>query len=163
MAKLKILKFPDPKLKLVAKAVTNFDKQLEKIVADMLETMYDAVGVGLAATQVDIDQRILVLDCSEDRSKPQAIINPIIVSHSGTIYWEEGCLSFPGIYAKVRRHERVVIKYQDVRGEEQTIEADGLLGVCLQHEIDHLNGITFYDHLSPLKQKILRKKIQRGR
>jgi len=164
MAKLTILKFPDPRLKKVARQVTDFSgvmaDDLIKIGEDMLETMYASSGVGLAATQVDVDWRIIVIDCSTEKNMPQVLINPVISEFEGTIYWEEGCLSFPGIYAQVRRHERVAVSYQDVYGQVQSIASDGLLGVCLQHEIDHLNGITFYDHLSTLKQKLLRNKIK---
>lgn len=160
MTKLTILKFPDPRLKQVAVPVTEFDKSLAQISADMLETMYEAKGVGLAATQVDIQYRIITVDCSEGRDMPLTLVNPVIKESEGTIFWEEGCLSFPGVYAKVRRYERVVVSYQDISGAEQQIDTDGLLAICLQHEIDHLDGITFYDHLSPLKQKLLKGKIK---
>jgi len=163
MALLPILRFPDPKLKLVAEPVNGFDDKLLKICADMLETMYESDGVGLAATQVNIQQRIIVLDISEDKSKAQCLINPKIASAEGEIIWEEGCLSFPGVYANVKRHAKVTVEFYNVKGEQEAIQAEGLTAVCLQHEIDHLDGITFYDHLSSLKQQMLRKKLLKQR
>jgi len=163
MAVLPVVRFPDPRLKLVAKSVESFGEALTKICADMLETMYAAEGVGLAATQVNVQQRIIVLDISEDRSQVLCLINPIIIKAEDEIVWEEGCLSFPGVYAKVKRSAKVKVEFYDIQGERQEMEADGLTAVCLQHEIDHLNGITFYDHLSPLKQQMLRKKLSKQR
>lgn len=163
MAVLPILRFPDPRLKLVAESVESFGEDLTKICADMLETMYSAEGVGLAATQVNVQQRIIVLDISEDRSQVLCLINPQIINATGEIVWEEGCLSFPGVYAKVKRRAQLKVEFYNLQGEHQQMEADGLTAVCLQHEIDHLDGITFYDHLSPLKQQLLRKKLSKQR
>ena len=163
MALLPILQFPDPRLKLVAKQVDSFDAEIEKICSDMLETMYETQGVGLAATQVNIQQRILVIDISEDQSQPLCIINPKLINAQGEIIWEEGCLSFPGVFAKVKRSAQITIEFYNVKGEPQTLHAEELMAVCIQHEIDHLNGITFYDHISPLKQKMLRKKLDKMR
>ncbi len=163
MALLPILKYPDPKLKLVALQVEKFDVSLHNSCADLLETMYAYDGVGLAATQVNIQQRIFVLDISEDRTQPLCVINPKIVATHGKINWEEGCLSFPGVYAKVQRYAQISLEYLNQQGEPQTLEADGLLSVCIQHELDHLDGITFFDHLSPLKRKLLRVKLEKQR
>jgi peptide deformylase len=163
MAALTILEFPDPRLKLVAKPVEVFDAHLAAICADLLETMYKEDGVGLAATQANIQLRIFTIDVSDNRSQPLCIINPNIVSASGSITWEEGCLSFPNVYAKVKRSAEIVLEYFNQLGEKQTLAAEGLLAVCIQHELDHLNGITFYDHLSTLKKQLIRKKIEKLR
>lgn len=161
MALLSILQFPDPRLKLVAKPVESFGSSLSEIYANMLETMYEFHGVGLAATQVNIQQRIITMDISEDQSQPLCIINPTIVNATEDIVWEEGCLSFPGVYAKVKRKAKVTLEYYDLKGQKQIMEAEDLTAICIQHEIDHLDGITFYDHLSPLKQKMMRKKLEK--
>lgn len=161
MALLPILQFPDPKLKLVAKPVEIFGADLEQICYDMLETMYESHGVGLAATQVDIQQRIFVMDLSDNKSQQKILINPVITQSSGEITWEEGCLSFPGIYAKVKRHSKITVEYCNLIGDKQTLEANELMAVCIQHEIDHLNGITFFDHLSSLKQSLIRRKLKK--
>lgn len=164
MALLNILQFPDLRLKLKAEPITDFGSaELPRLVEDMFETMYEAVGVGLAATQINSQKRIIVLDVSEDNKKPLCLINPIIVSKEGTMMWEEGCLSFPGVYAQIQRAKTIVISYHDLQNTVHTLQADGLLGVCIQHEIDHLNGITFFDHLSPLKQEMMRKKLSKIR
>jgi len=163
MALLPVLRFPDPRLKLIAEPVEVFGDELTKICADMLETMYEADGVGLAATQVNIQQRIIVLDISQDKSQILCLINPKIIQSTGDLIWEEGCLSFPGVYANVKRKAKITVEYYSVKGEPQTIAAEDLTAVCLQHEIDHLDGITFYDHLSPLKQQMLRKKLSKQR
>lgn len=161
MALLPILRFPDPKLKLVAKPVEVFGEEITKIYNDMLETMYGSDGIGLAATQANIQQRILVMDISEDKSAPMCFINPEIYSTSEDIISEEGCLSFPGVYANVKRKAKIILDFYNLEGEKQSLTTDGLAAICLQHEIDHLNGITFYDHLSPLKQRMLRKKLEK--
>jgi peptide deformylase len=163
MALLPILQFPDHRLKLVAKPVEHFDANLEKTCADLLETMYETQGVGLAATQVNIQQRIIVIDTSDNQSQPYCMINPKLINAEGEIIWEEGCLSFPGVFAKVKRSANITVEYNNTKGELQTLHATELNAVCIQHEIDHLNGITFYDHLSPIKQKMLRKKLDKLR
>lgn len=161
MALLTVLQFPDPRLKLVAKPVETFDQQISKIFTDLIETMYAADGVGLAATQVNIQQRIFVMDLSDNKQQPLCLINPRILQANDTITWEEGCLSFPNIFAKVKRSANIMVEFHDLKGQIQQLEAKELAAVCIQHEIDHLDGITFYDHLSPLKQKMLRKKIEK--
>ena len=140
MALLPILRFPDPRLKKVAQPVAQIDASIRKLVADMAETMYEAPGIGLAATQVDVHKRVVVIDVSEEKNNLLAFINPTLEKCSGEQVGEEGCLSVPGIYDKVERAERVTIKYLDLDGKQRTMEADGLLAVCIQHEIDHLNG-----------------------
>ena len=159
MALLPILRFPDPRLKKVAKPVAEVTPALRKLVADMAETMYEAPGIGLAATQVDVHQRVVVIDTSEEKNRLQVFINPVLMSSDGAQVGEEGCLSVPGIYDKVERAERVRVRYLDLDGREQTLDADGLLAVCLQHEIDHLNGHVFVDHLSLLKQNRIKNKL----
>ena len=164
MSLLNILQFPDKRLTLKADPVAPEDIQtIQPIVKDMFETMYEAQGVGLAAIQVNIQKRIIVMDVSRDQSQPLAIINPEIIETEGTMNWEEGCLSFPGVYAKVKRHKIIRFTYLDESGNTQEQKADGLFSVCVQHELDHLDGITFYDHLSPLKQQLLKKKLQKVR
>lgn len=159
MALLPILRFPDPRLKKVALPVANVDDSIRKLVADMAETMYEAPGIGLAATQVDVHKRVVVIDVSEDKSELMAFINPVLSRCEGSQTGEEGCLSVPGIYDKVERAESVVVTYLDLDGKEQTLAADGLLAVCLQHELDHLNGTVFVDHLSLLKQARIKNKL----
>ena len=159
MALLPILRFPDPRLKKVAKPVAEVTPALRKLVADMAETMYEAPGIGLAATQVDVHQRVVVIDTSEEKNRLQVFINPVLMSSDGSQLGEEGCLSVPGIYDKVERAERVRVRYLDLDGREQTLDAEGLLAVCLQHEIDHLNGHVFVDHLSLLKQNRIKNKL----
>lgn len=159
MALLPILRFPDPRLKKVALPVAKVDDSIRKLVADMAETMYEAPGIGLAATQVDVHKRVVVIDVSEDKSALQAFINPVLSRCEGSQTGEEGCLSVPGIYDKVERAESVVVTYLDLEGKEQTLAADGLLAVCLQHELDHLNGTVFVDHLSLLKQTRIKNKL----
>jgi peptide deformylase len=163
MSKLNILEFPDPRLRTVAKRVESFDDSLKKLVEDMLETMYSANGIGLAATQVNVHKRLLVLDISEDRDKPQTYINPEIVVKSGEEVCEEGCLSVPGIYANVKRAEIVQIRAQDVEGNSFEEELKGMHAVCIQHEIDHLEGRLFVDYLSPLKRNLVRRKLEKQR
>jgi peptide deformylase len=159
MALLPILRFPDPRLKKVALPVENVDDDLRQLARDMAETMYEAPGIGLAATQVDVHKRLIVIDVSETRDQLLVLINPELVSSEGEQIGEEGCLSVPGIYDKVERAENVVVRYLDLDGKAQTIEADGLLAVCLQHEMDHLQGKVFVDHLSALKQMRIKNKL----
>ncbi|HEX9194664.1 MAG TPA: peptide deformylase [Azonexus sp.] len=159
MALLPILRFPDPRLKKIAVPVTTIDDTVRRLIADMAETMYEAPGIGLAATQVDVHKRIVVIDVSEDKSRLLALINPRLENCQGQQEGEEGCLSVPGIYEKVERAERVTVHYQDADGAQRTLVAEGLLAVCIQHEIDHLNGKVFVDHLSQLKQTRIRNKL----
>ena len=159
MALLPILRFPDPRLKKIAAPVTNIDDTVRRLIADMAETMYEAPGIGLAATQVDVHKQIVVIDISEDRNQLVALINPRLENFQGQQEGEEGCLSVPGIYEKVQRAERVTVHYQDGDGAQRTLVAEGLLAVCIQHELDHLNGTVFVDHLSQLKQTRIRSKL----
>ena len=159
MPLLPILRFPDPRLKKLAEPVRNIDENIRRLARDMAETMYEAPGIGLAATQVDVHKRVIVIDISETRDQLFTLINPEIVESDGQQVCEEGCLSVPGIYDKVERAENVVVRYLDLEGREKTIEADGLLAVCLQHEIDHLNGKVFVEHLSQLKQMRIKAKL----
>lgn len=159
MALLPILRFPDPRLKKVATPITQVDESLRKLVADMAETMYEAPGIGLAATQVDVHKRLVVIDVSEEKNELRVFINPTLSRCEGAQLGEEGCLSVPGIYDKVERAERVTVNYLDLEGQARTLEADGLLAVCIQHEIDHLNGMVFVDHLSMLKQSRIKNKL----
>ncbi|MFB0937215.1 MAG: peptide deformylase [Propionivibrio sp.] len=159
MALLPILRFPDPRLKKVAAPVRNIDASIKRLARDMAETMYEAPGIGLAATQVDVHLRLIVIDTSETHDQLLTLINPEIVESQGTQVCEEGCLSVPGIYDKVERAESVVVRYLDLEGVERTIDADGLLAVCLQHEIDHLDGKVFVEHLSLLKQTRIKAKL----
>lgn len=159
MALLPILRFPDPRLKKVAAPVSQIDDKLRKLAADMAETMYEAPGIGLAATQVDVHRRLIVIDVSEEKNQLQVFINPELTRCEGAAVGEEGCLSVPGIYDKVERAEQVTVSYLDLDGKPQTLAADGLLAVCIQHEIDHLNGTVFVDHLSQLKQTRIKNKL----
>jgi len=163
MAIMPILHFPDARLREAAVDIDVVDDDVRRLIDDMLETMYDAPGIGLAAPQVNIHKRLIVIDISEDRSGPLCLVNPCIVSAEGLEETEEGCLSVPGIYEQVERAERVQVRALDRDGVEQTIAADGLLAVCIQHEIDHLDGKLFVDYLSPLKQKRIRKKMEKQR
>jgi peptide deformylase len=163
MAKLNILEFPDPRLTTVATDVEVFDEALKQLVEDMTETMYAANGIGLAATQVNIHKRLLVLDVSENQDQPRVYINPQIVSQSGEQNCEEGCLSVPGIYASVKRAENITVSARDVNGETFEEELNGLHAVCVQHEMDHLVGRLFVDYLSPLKRNMVRKKLEKQR
>ena len=159
MAILPILEYPDPRLKRIARPVTEFTPEIQRRVADMAETMYAAPGIGLAATQVDDHRCIIVIDVSPDKSDLKVFINPELIEADGEIVGEEGCLSVPGIYEKVERAERVTVHYQDAEGQHQALVAEGLLAVCIQHELDHLNGKVFVDHLSQLKQTRIRNKL----
>ena len=159
MALLPILRYPDSRLHTVAAPVARVDDQIRKLVADMAETMYEAPGIGLAATQVDVHKRIVVIDVSEDKSGLMALINPEILERSGEQVCEEGCLSVPGIYEKVSRAERVKVRALNEKGESFEFEADGLLAVCVQHEIDHLDGKVFVEYLSQLKLGRIKSKL----
>ena len=162
MALLQILRYPDPRLKTVAKPVTQFDKRLEKLAKDMAETMYDAPGVGLAATQIDVHERLIVVDVSEESNNLIVLVNPEITqtSEDSKVY-EEGCLSVPGIYDEVARPATIRVRAQTVKGEWFELDADGLLAVCIQHEIDHLNGKVFVEYLSQLKQTRIKTKLKK--
>jgi peptide deformylase len=160
MALLSILCYPDPKLHTVAKPVAAVDARIKQLVVDMLETMYDAKGIGLAATQVDVHERLIVIDVSEERDQPMVLINPELVWSSPTTHLnEEGCLSVPGIYDGVTRFDAVHVKALDEKGNSRVIEADGLLAVCIQHEMDHLLGKVFVEYLSPLKRNRIKTKM----
>ena len=159
MPLLPILRFPDPRLKTIAAPVTTVDDGIRQLARDMAETMYEAPGIGLAATQVDVHLQVIVVDTSETKDQLLTLINPQLLENDGSQVGEEGCLSVPGIYDKVERAERVVVRYLDLDGKEQTIEAEGLLAVCLQHEMDHLQGRVFVDHLSLLKQSRIKAKL----
>ena len=159
MALLNILHFPDPRLRTVAKPVVEFDDKLRQLVSDMFETMYEAPGIGLAATQVDRHIRLLILDVSEDRSAPRCLINPEILEADGEEEMDEGCLSVPGFYETVRRAEHIRVRAQDEHGEFNEFEAEGLEAVCIQHEMDHLEGKLFVDYLSNLKRDRIRTKL----
>jgi peptide deformylase len=161
MALMEILHFPDERLRTVAKPVETITDKHKTLMDDMLETMYAAPGIGLAATQVNVHEQIIVIDISEDKSEPYFLVNPKIVSTSGTEKMDEGCLSVPDTYAEVQRAESVVVNYLDKEGNEKNLEADGLLAVCIQHEIDHLKGKLFVDYLSKLKRDRIRKKLEK--
>jgi len=161
MAVLQVLHFPDERLRTVAKPVDNITTEIQQLVTDMLDTMYDENGIGLAATQVDVHKRVVVIDISEDRNEPMVFINPEITSRSGETSYEEGCLSVPQNYAKVERAAEVTVKAQDRDGNWFELHADGLLAICLQHELDHLLGKLFIDYLSPLKRDRIRKKLEK--
>jgi peptide deformylase len=159
MALLPILRYPDPRLHTKASPVAEVDESIRQLVKDMAETMYEAPGIGLAATQVNVHKRVLVIDVSEDRSQLMAFINPRILEKSGEQECEEGCLSVPGIYEKVTRAEQVRVTALNEKGEAFELEAHGLLAVCVQHEIDHLDGKVFVEYLSQLKQSRIRAKL----
>ncbi|NLC10030.1 MAG: peptide deformylase [Gammaproteobacteria bacterium] len=162
MAILKILEFPDPRLRTIAQPVVKVDNQIRELVDDMFETMYDAPGIGLAATQVDVHQRIVVMDLSDDKSEPLVFINPeFTVLTEETDVYQEGCLSVPGFYEDVQRPQRVKVNALDRNGVPFEIIAEGLLAICVQHECDHLNGKLFVDYLSNLKRNRIRKKLEK--
>jgi peptide deformylase len=163
MALLPILEFPDPRLRTRAQPVKEVDAALRRLIDDMFETMYAAPGIGLAATQVNVHKRVLVIDVSETRKEPLALINPELVSREGVEETEEGCLSVPGIYDKVTRAEKVRVRALDRNGNQIEFDADGLLAVCIQHEMDHLEGKLFVDYLSELKRTRIRKKLEKDR
>jgi peptide deformylase len=160
MALLPILCYPDPKLHTVAKPIAAVDARIQQLAADMLETMYDAKGIGLAATQINVHERLIVIDVSEERDQPMVLINPELVWTSPTTHLnEEGCLSVPGIYDGVTRFDAVHVKALDEKGNSRVIEAEGLLAVCVQHEMDHLLGKVFVEYLSPLKRNRIKTKM----
>ncbi len=163
MAKLTILEFPDPRLRKKAAPVEVVDDELRQLIDDMFETMYAAPGIGLAATQVDVHRRFLVTDVSAEKNDPHVLINPEIVEKEGTTVSEEGCLSVPGYYAEVNRAERIRVRYTNRDGEQQEMDAGGLLAICIQHEMDHLDGKLFVDYLSEAKRQRLRKKLDKER
>ena len=163
MALLNILEFPDPRLRKVAKPVKTFDAALKKLSEDMIETMYDAPGIGLAATQINVHKRLIVIDVSEDHSEPMVFINPEISSLSEEEReWEEGCLSVPGFNEIVIRPKDIRVKALDIHGDPFEIEPDELLAVCIQHELDHLNGKLFVDYISSIKRQRIRKKLEKA-
>ena len=163
MAKLTILEFPDPRLRKKAVPVDAVDDELRALIDDMFETMYAAPGIGLAATQVDVHRRLLVADVSSDKRAPHVFINPVIVEKDGVTVTEEGCLSVPGYYEEVKRAEHIRVRYLDRDGRECEDELEGLLAVCVQHEIDHLDGKLFVDYLSEAKRSRIRKKLEKER
>ena len=162
MATLKILEFPNPNLRKIAVPVTSFDNDLKCLIDNMFETMYEANGIGLAATQVDVHKRLLVLDISEERNDPKVFVNPTIdVIESDLADYDEGCLSVPGFYETVSRPKKIKVSARDKEGSPFEIEADGVLSVCIQHEIDHLDGKLFVDYLSSLKRNRIKDKLQK--
>lgn len=163
MAILKILQYPDERLHTIAKPVPAVNEAVRKLAADMAETMYAAPGVGLAATQVDVHQQVIVMDISDTHDNLLVMINPEIISSSGASVHEEGCLSVPGIYEKVQRAERVTVRALDLQGKPFTLEAEGFLATCVQHEMDHLKGKVFVEYLSQLKQSRVRTKLSKRR
>jgi peptide deformylase len=161
MSLLNILHYPDPRLRTVAVPVETVDDSIRKLASDMLETMYEAPGIGLAATQVNVHKRLLVCDVSLDHDHPLCLINPELIATEGMEEMEEGCLSVPGIYDTVQRAELIRVRYLDLQGVSQVMEADELLAICIQHEMDHLDGKLFVDYLSILKQQRIRKKLEK--
>lgn len=161
MAILTILEFPDERLRQKAKPVEEVDDGIRKLIDDMFETMYAAPGIGLAATQVNVQRRLLVLDISEEKNQPLALINPELLTREGQEESDEGCLSVPGVFEKVKRAEKIRVRALNRDGESFEMDADGLLAVCIQHEIDHLEGKLFVDYLSPLKRQLARKKVKK--
>jgi len=159
MAILDILRYPDKRLRTVAKPVEKVDDSIKKLVDDMFETMYTAPGIGLAATQVNVHQQVIVIDVSEEKNQPLCLINPEIIAEEGTETCDEGCLSVPDVYETVERSEKVTVKALDQNGDEYTLQADELLAVCIQHEMDHLKGKLFVDYLSPLKKQRVKKRL----
>jgi peptide deformylase len=163
MTKLAILEYPDPRLRTKAQPIERVDDGVRRLADDLLETMYAAKGVGLAASQVDVHRRLLVLDISDTRDRPLIFINPEIVSAEGRAPGEEGCLSLPGIYDKLERAARIKVRALDRNGEPFELEAEGMLAVCIQHEMDHLEGKLFVDYLSELKRQLIRRRLQKER
>jgi len=163
MAKLTILEFPDPRLRIRATSVVSVDKALKSLISDLFETMYEAPGIGLAATQVDVHKRLLVADVSADKTEPYVLVNPVILQKDGATATEEGCLSVPGYYDEVERAEHIRVRFLDRDGEECKMDAEGLLAVCIQHEIDHLDGKLFVDYLSEAKRQRIRKRLVRDK
>ena len=166
MALLPILEFPDPRLRTKAvpvEAANVTTAEFQRLLDDMFETMYDAPGIGLAASQVDVHQRFMVIDISEEKNQPQVFINPELSEKDGEQVYQEGCLSVPGIFADVTRADEITVRFLDRQGQPQELRADGLLAVCIQHEMDHLDGKLFVDYLSPLKREMVRKKLAKQR
>ncbi|WP_028918479.1 peptide deformylase [Pseudoxanthomonas sp. J35] len=166
MAQLPILEFPDPRLRTVAAPVDPAQlatPEFQRLIDDMFETMYAAPGIGLAATQVDAHHRFMVIDVSEGKDQPMVFVNPQILERQGEQVYQEGCLSVPGIFADVTRADRITVRYLDREGRQQELTTDGLLAVCIQHEMDHLEGKLFVDYLSPLKREMVRKKLAKQR
>ena len=163
MSRLEILHFPDPRLRRRAESVSVVDDDVRRLIDDMLETMYDAPGIGLSAPQVNVAKRVVTVDVSKDRSAPLALVNPEILWVDGELETEEGCLSVPGVYELVRRPEKVRVSALDRDGHAREIDAEGLLAVCIQHEIDHLDGRLFVDYLSRLKRQRIRRKAEKTR
>lgn len=159
MALLPILRFPDARLKKIAAPVKQIDDAITTLAANMAETMYEAPGIGLAATQVNVHLQVVVIDISEEKDQLLTLINPRITARDGVQVYEEGCLSVPGIYDKVERAAEVTVEYLDLQGKTQSLNADGLLAVCIQHELDHLQGKVFVDHLSQIKQLRIKSKL----
>ncbi|HKZ72697.1 MAG TPA: peptide deformylase [Steroidobacteraceae bacterium] len=163
MALLQILEYPDPRLRTKARPVTAFDAALHRLIDDMFETMYAAPGIGLAATQVDVHRRLIVIDLSAEKTEPLVFVNPEILTREGAGTMEEGCLSVPGIFDEIQRAAKVRARFQDRDGVTHERDLEGLLAVCLQHEIDHLDGKLFVDYLSELKRERIRKKLEKDR
>ena len=163
MAKLKILEFPDPRLRTKATLIDVVDEQLRIFIDDMLETMYEAPGIGLAATQVNVHKRVLVTDVSVEKDEPFVLINPLILEKDGVTVTDEGCLSVPGYYEEVERAEHIKVRFLDRQGDDVELEAHGLLAVCIQHEMDHLDGKLFVDYLSEVKRSRIRTKLEKER
>ena len=163
MTKLAILEFPDPRLRKKAAPVEAVDDALRALIDDMFETMYEAPGIGLAATQVDVHRRLLVADVSNDQTEPHALVNPKILEKDGVVVTDEGCLSVPGFYEAVERAEHIRVTFLDRDGEEVEMDAEGMLAVCIQHEVDHLDGKLFVDYLSEAKRQRIRKRLERDR
>ena len=163
MAIRRIYETPDPVLRQISKPVETFDAELKTLIADMFETMYAAPGIGLAATQVNVHKQLLILDVSEEKNRPLVLINPKIAAVEGSQVYQEGCLSVPGIYADVERADRITVEALDRHGQPLAFEAEGLLAVCIQHEMDHLIGKLFVDYLSPLKRELVRRKLEKQR
>jgi peptide deformylase len=161
MAILEILHYPDPRLRNEAKPVTEVDAEIQQLVKDMFETMYDAPGIGLASIQVNVPKRVIVVDVSEEHDQPLCFINPEIIETEGEETMDEGCLSVPGFYETVQRAEKIRVRALNEKGEQFEMDADGLLAVCIQHEIDHLDGKLFVDYISPLKRNRIRKKLEK--
>jgi peptide deformylase len=163
MSLLTILEYPDPRLRNKAQPVAVFDAALQSLIDDLFETMYAAPGIGLAATQVNVHEQLLVLDVSEEKNAPLVLVNPKILAREGSQTYQEGCLSVPNIYADVERADRISVEAQDRHGQPRQLQADGLLAVCIQHEMDHLIGKLFVDYLSPLKRELVRRKLEKQR
>ena len=159
MSILSVLEFPDPRLRTVAKEVTEVDAKIKGLVDDLFTTMYEEHGVGLAATQVNVHKRVIVIDISEDKKSPICLINPQLIEKNGVEESDEGCLSVPGIFEPVKRAEKIKVSALNQQGKKIELEADGLLAICIQHEIDHLQGKLFVDYLSPLKRQRIKKKM----